>query len=257
MSEGEADGATTISWWTRVAPRVRAARRCALFLDFDGTLAELTKEPEAAHMTAATRAALKALAGRPRARLFFISGRRRSDLWNKVRLPGCQYLGLFGFERTARTEAVRSARIQELRTEAEALVAGLQGVWIEDKGLAFVLHHRDAPAGVRTVARRRVRAALRSSSAVRLFESAHGLEVVSRDVAGKGATVRQLLRRPALRDAVPIYLGDDLSDESAFLAARRGVTVKVGKARPTAAQYRLAGVGEVRQLLGLLAQALQ
>jgi hypothetical protein len=35
------------------------------------------------------------------------------------------------------------------------------------------------------------------------------------------------------------------------------VTVKVGKARPTAAQYRLAGVGEVRQLLGLLAQALQ
>ena len=167
MSEGEADGATTISWWTRVAPRVRAARRCALFLDFDGTLAELTKEPEAAHMTPATREALKALARQPRARLFFISGRRRSDLWNKVRLPGCQYLGLFGFERTARTEAARPARIQELRTQAEALVAGLQGVWIEDKGLAFVLHHRDAPAGVRTVARRRVRTAVRRSTTAR------------------------------------------------------------------------------------------
>jgi trehalose 6-phosphate phosphatase len=257
MSEGDAGDATTIPWWTRVAPRVRAAPRCALFLDFDGTLAELTKEPAAAHMTPATRAALRTLARRPRARLFFISGRRRSDLWNKVRLPGCQYLGLFGFERSARTDAARSARVQVLRAEAEALVAGLQGVWIEDKGLAFVLHYRDAPAGVRIVARRRVRAAFRSSSAVRLFESAHGLEVVSRDVAGKGATVRQLLRRPALRRAVPIYLGDDLSDEGGFLAARHGVTVKVGNARPTAAHYRLADVAEVRELLGLLARALQ
>jgi trehalose 6-phosphate phosphatase len=228
-----------------------------LFLDFDGTLAELTKEPDAARMSPATREALKTLARRPRARLFFISGRRRSDLWNRVRLPGCQYLGLFGFERTAHIDAARSAVMLELRLQAEALVAGLPKVWIEDKGLAFVLHHRDAPAGVRTVARRRVRAAFKLSSAVRLFESAHGLEVVSRDVAGKGATVRQLLRQPALQRAVPIYLGDDFSDEGGFLAARRGVTVRVGKARPTAAQYRLGGVGEVRELLGLLAQALR
>jgi trehalose 6-phosphate phosphatase len=255
--EGGADGATTIAWWRHVAPRVRAASRCALFLDFDGTLAELTKEPDAARMSPETRAVLKTLARRPRARLFFISGRRRSDLWNKVRLPGCQYLGLFGFERTARSDAARSAVIRGLRIQAEACVAGLPGVWIEDKRLAFVLHHRDAPAGVRTLARRRVRAAFRSSSAVRLFESAHGLEVVSRDVAGKGATVRQLLRQPALRSAVPIYLGDDFSDEGGFLAARRGVTVKVGKTRPTAAHYRVAGVGQVRELLGLLAQALR
>jgi len=257
MSDGDSNGTPTIPWWTRVAPRVRAAQRCALFLDFDGTLAELTKEPDAAHMSAETRKALKTLSRRPRARLFFISGRRRRDLRNRVRLPGCEYLGLFGFERTDRSEATRSQAIQHLRLQAEALVADLPEVWIEDKGMAFVVHHRDSPAGVRTVARRRVRAAFRSSSAVRLFESAHGLEVVSRDVAGKGATVRQLLRRPALRRAVPIYLGDDLSDEGAFLAARRGVTVKVGNARPTAAQYRLAGVGEVRELLGLLAQALQ
>jgi trehalose-phosphatase len=108
MSEGDTDGAITIPWWTRVAPRVRAAQRCALFLDFDGTLAELTKEPDAAHMSPATREALRTLVTRPRARLFFISGRRRSDLWNRVRLPGCQYLGLFGFERTA-CEAARPA----------------------------------------------------------------------------------------------------------------------------------------------------
>jgi len=81
--------------------------------------------------------------------------------------------------------------------------------------------------------------------------------VVPRDVTGKGAVVRRVLRRPALRRAVPVYLGDDLSDEAAFRAARRGVTIRVGKARPTAARYRLAGTRDVRTLLALLAQALR
>ena len=251
------NGHSTIAWWTQVAPRVRAAPRCALFLDFDGTLAELTNEPDAAQLSPATRQALRTLARSPRARLFFISGRRRGDLWKRVRLPGCQYFGLFGFEDASRVGTAASAAMQDLRARAEALITGLTHVWIEDKGLAFVLHHRDATPAVRALARRRVRAALRSNPMVRLFESAHGLEVVPRDVPGKGATVRQVLRRPALRRAMPIYLGDDLSDEGAFRAARHGVTIRVGKSRPTAARYRLAGTNDVLELLGLLAQALR
>lgn len=251
MTEGD----TRIAWWRRIAPRVRAAPCCALFLDFDGTLAELTKEPGQAQLSPATRQALRALARRPRARLFFISGRRRGDLYKRVGLPGCQYFGLFGFEGSDRAAA--PAAMPRLRAAAEALVAGLPGVWIEDKSLAFVLHYRDATRDIRALARRRIRGALRSNRTVRLFDSAHGLEVVPREARGKGATVTRLLRCPELQRAVPIYLGDDLSDEGAFRAARRGVTVRVGKARPTAAQYRLAGVGEVRELLQLLADALR
>ena len=251
MTEGD----TSIAWWRRVAPRVRAAPCCALFLDFDGTLAELTKQPGQAHLSPATRQALRVLTRRPRARLFFISGRRRGDLYKRVGLPGCHYFGLFGFEGAGRAAA--PAAMQGLRAEAEALVAGLPGVWIEDKGLAFVLHYRDATPANRMHARRRVRGALRSNRAVRLFDSAHGLEVVPREARGKGATVTRLLRCPELQRAMPIYLGDDLSDEGAFRAARRGVTVRVGNVRPTAARYRLAGVGEVRELLELLAQALR
>jgi trehalose 6-phosphate phosphatase len=257
MTGAETPGPSTIAWWAQVAPRVRAAPRCALFLDFDGTLAELTKEPDAARLSPATRQALRALARSPRAQLFFISGRRRSDLWKRVRLRGCQYFGLFGFEDTARAGTAASGIMQNLRARTEALITGLPHVWIEDKGLAFVLHHRDATPAIRTLARRRVRAVLRPNPVVRLFDSAHGLEVVPRDVPGKGATVRQVLRRPALRRAIPIYLGDDLSDEGAFRAARRGVTVRVGKPRPTAARYRLGDTSDVLELLGLLAEALR
>jgi trehalose 6-phosphate phosphatase len=257
MTEGGPNGSTPIAWWTRIARKVQSAPRCALFLDFDGTLADLTDEPDQARLPAATRRVLKTLARRPRARLFFISGRRRSDLVKRVRLPGCEYLGLFGFEGTARAGAARSAAIDRLREQAEAGIEGLANVWIEDKGLAFVLHYRDATPGVRALARRRVRAVLKSSDAIRQFESAHGLEVVPKDVTGKGAVVRRVLQRPGLRRAVPIYLGDDLSDEAAFRAARHGVTIRVGEGRPTAARYQLAGTREVRELLGLLAQALR
>jgi len=244
-------------WWNCVALKVRAAPRCALFLDFDGTLAELVDKPGDAQLAEATRRVLRTLVQRPKARVFFISGRRRSDLAKRVGLPGCRYLGLFGFESTARAGRGQSAAVQRLRAQAEERVAGLPNVWIEDKGLAFVLHHRDAAPRVRALARRRVGLIVRSSPAVRQFESAHGVEVVPRGVTGKGAVVSRLLRAPALRHAVPIYLGDDLSDEPAFRAARHGVTIQVGRPRPTAARYRLAGASDVRELLSVIADALR
>jgi trehalose 6-phosphate phosphatase len=260
MSEGgNGHASRTFDWWERaVLPRVRSAPRCALFLDFDGTLAELTTEPDAARLPQATRRVLKTLAGRPKARLFFISGRRRSDLWRRVRLPGCQYLGLFGFEDKPGSGGAPPAAMQRLRAQVESSVQDLPHVWVENKGLAFVLHYRQATPRARTRARRRLRAVLRATTVeIRQFESAHGLEVVPRDVTGKGAAVRRLLRRPALRRAVPIYLGDDLSDEPAFRAARHGVTIRVGASRPTAAQYRIRSTDEARELLELLAKALR
>ena len=258
MRDGDNGGPPPFGWWASIVSRVRSAPRCAVFLDFDGTLAELTKEPDEAHLPQATRRVLKTLAGRPKARLFLISGRRRGDLWKRVRLPGCQYLGLFGFEDKARSGAAPSAGMQRLRAQVEAHVQDLPRVWVEDKGLAFVLHYLEATPRARALARRRLRALLRSTDvAVRQFESAHGFEVVPRDVTGKGAAVKRLLRRPSLRQAVPIYLGDDLSDEPAFRAARHGVTIRVGPPRPTAAKYGIRSTDEARELLELLAQALR
>jgi trehalose 6-phosphate phosphatase len=258
MTGSRNGGPQPFGWWAEVAPRVRSADRCALFLDFDGTLAEFTKEPGKARLSRATRHVLRTLTRRPKARLFFISGRRRSDLWKRVRLPGCQYLGLFGSEDRSRSGMARSPAMQRIRARVEASVRDLPQVWVEDKGLAFVLHYLEARPRVRALARRRLRAVLGSTTApIHQFESAHGLEVVPRNVEGKGVVVRRLLRRATLRRAVPIYLGDDLSDEPAFRAARRGVTIRVGAPRRTAAKYRLRGPGDVRQFLGLLAEALR
>jgi trehalose-phosphatase len=244
-------------WRKRVMHRVRAAPCCALFLDFDGTLAELTREPHEARLPPATRRVLGTLASDRRVRLFFISGRRRGDLWKRLRLPGCEYLGLFGAESGSRSRLRRSAAIERVKAEVVARIAGLPGVWVEDKGPAFVLHYQGASPSVRGQARRRLQAVLRATAAAHQLQSAHGLEVVPPEVRGKGAVVSQLLRLPALSRALPIYLGDDLSDEPAFRALGRGVTVRVGSGRPTAARYALRNPSEVCAFLEQLAEALR
>jgi trehalose 6-phosphate phosphatase len=243
-------------WRERAVERIRVASRCALFLDFDGTLAERTRTPQEARLPPATRRVLSVLARHPKVELLFISGRRRADLRQRVRLRGCRYLGLFGAEDGGRPRWRRSAAMRQVRAEVKSRLADLPSVGVEDKGPAFVVHYPEASPRVRRQARRRLTAVLRRTTAAHHFRSAHGLEVVPPDVRGKGAVIRQLLRRPAWRHALPVYLGDDLSDESAFRAARRGVTVRVGSERRTAARHRLKDPSGVRAFLEMLADAL-
>jgi len=245
------------NWRERALERVRAASHCALFLDFDGTLAEPTPKPHQARLPLATKRVLKDLARRPKVQLLFISGRQRADLWRRVRLRRCQYLGLFGAEDSVRPRLRRSVAMERLRTRAAARLADLPGVWIEDKGPAFVVHYRKASARTRQQALKRLRAMLRGTTTAHYFRSAHGLEVVPPDIRGKGAVIRHLLRQPGWKHALPIYLGDDHSDESAFRAARRGVTIRVGSGRRTAARHTLKDPTDVRAFLQMIADALR
>src|SRR5580704_3538376 len=96
--------------WPRIAERLRASRRVAFFLDFDGTLAPSVRLPEYARLPAATRHALRRLARHPRATVVVISGRRRADLRRRVAIPGVRYLGLYGREDSRPVRLSRLAR---------------------------------------------------------------------------------------------------------------------------------------------------
>jgi trehalose-phosphatase len=75
------------------------------------------------------------------------------------------------------------------------------------------------------------------------------MEVAPVSIGDKGTAVRKLLDSPDLRGALPIYFGDDFSDEPAFAAARGGISVLVGKRRATRARYCLRGPLEVAEAL--------
>jgi len=76
-------------------------------------------------------------------------------------------------------------------------------------------------------------------------------------IGDKGMAVRKFLDDPAMRGALPIYFGDDFSDEPAFAAARKGISILVGRRRKTQAQFSLRGPAEVAMALSRMEEIIR
>jgi trehalose-phosphatase len=241
--------------WNVVVERLRSAKSIELFLDFDGTLAPLRARPEEAHLPEPTRRVLRRLAGRSRVRIRVISGRRQADVARRVAVPGVLCLGLYGWE-NGRLPGLHHDNLRMLAEAGGALAGrlhGSAGLWIEDKGVTFALHCR----GAEPSALERGRAAiegLRGELGRWLSVTAGDCvwEVMPRELRGKGDAVRLHLRH-ARAGALPVYIGDDDADESAFAAASHGITARVGVARRTRAGFGLRNPAEVCRVLEKLA----
>ena len=245
--------------WATVSERVRSAQHLALFLDFDGTLAPFRLQPAAVSLSDSTRRALRRVARHPRVAVYVLSGRLRADVENRVRVAGISYLGLHGWEgpTTAAPKALAPWILRQAKRQLQHGLTGLRGVWIEEKGAIFAVHRRGAPAGAARKASAILRQVMKSFEPyLRVLSGSQAWEVIPQELKGKGATVRALLREmPAA--TLPVYLGDDTTDESAFGALHRGITVCVGARQPTKARFNLRGPQEVRRFLEKLERELR
>jgi trehalose-phosphatase len=199
----------------------------------------------------ATRQRLRRLARHPRLTVVVISGRTRRDLVKRVRVPGLQYLGLHGQERGTRTPLAGPA--DKLLLHVWRALAGrlgrLPNIWLENKRLSFVIHHRGATAGTVQQARRILQDVLKPlKPALRVLPGKKVWEVLPAGAPGKGAAVADVMKGLPT-GTLPIYLGDDTTDESAFAALRKGVTVHVGTLRGSKARYQLRNPAEVKTFL--------
>jgi trehalose 6-phosphate phosphatase len=245
--------------WPEIIARLRAAKHRALLLDFDGTLANLRRRPADVRLSARTRDVLARL---PRLRDLFVaivSGRRVRDLRARVGTKGIHYFGLYGSERLGRSLRLSKSAKSALRLAkrvAQSLPALYPGVWIEDKGPSFAVHHRGARPEVALAAHESLFALLASwTHALHVFNGDNVWEVLPREIPGKDAAVKTILKKLP-RGSLVIYVGNDATDEAAFAVLVNQITVRVGKRHGTQAQFYLRTPADVLHFLARLEREL-
>lgn len=247
--------------------RAVTRRHPALFLDYDGTLTAIVARPELAQLSEEMRSTLRELSRI--CTIAIISGRARRDVEKLVGLADLYYAGAHGFD----ISGPHGQRIQhqegagyvpalaEAEQELREASSNIKGALIEGKKYAVACHYRlVAPKDVvafrqrvETIASRHPE--LRVTGGKKVFELRPGIDW------DKGKAVLWLLDalRLSAGDVVPVYFGDDLTDEDAFKAlANGGIGILVAEdLRPTTARYLLRDPGEVQQFLKLLADVLR
>ncbi len=231
--------------------------RPALFLDFDGTLVEIAPDPGSVRVPPALPDVLARIAHRLSGAVAIVSGRSLGEIDRFLAPFASAASGLHGLERrlAAGAPVVSVPRPEPLDRLAAAFAGsglGGDGVLVEDKGATVAFHFRAVPergAAISTF----VRDFAGERSGLAVVEGKMVIEVKPGG-ADKGLAIRAHLATAAFRGRVPVFLGDDVTDEDGFAAVLDlgGVAVKVGEG-PTVATHRLADVAAVHSWLTGLA----
>lgn len=243
--------------------------------DVDGTLSDIAPTPTEARLTTGAVAALNALVAR-RVHVVVVSGRSIRDLRDQFGLggggdgDGPMLVGSHGAEmagtgidgaeieratidEAAPLDPVEEATLRVVGDELERFAAAVPGALVEVKPCAVALHVRlvDPLEGVRLLDA--VRDHYSGAGGVTLLEGKRVIEVAIRSVT-KGRAIERI--REQLSAASVVFIGDDVSDETAFgVLGRDDLAVRVGPG-DTLADCRLAEPSDVVRMLTELAAML-
>jgi trehalose 6-phosphate synthase/phosphatase len=244
-----------------LAAELRAAvvgkKRLALFLDYDGTLREIERDPQAARPNEGVRQLLDAFPSRENIEVTLISGRTSDDLE--------AWLGGYPFALIAEHGAVlrRAGRKEWERLDVgvsyawkdemlkilRAYEASTPGSLVEEKKTSLVWHYRNTDPEFGAWKAHQLAVELGAIMANEPVEIRHGRKIIEASAAtiSKGAAVRRVLKES--RHDLVLCAGDDQTDESMFeLKVPHMISIKVG-ASPSRAKYRIANPAQFRAFL--------
>ena len=233
----------------------------AWFFDLDGTLAEIKPHPDQVVVPDNILQGLQLLATASDGALALISGRSMVELDALAKPYRFPLAGVHGAERrdiNGKTHIVHlpDAIARDISVQLHTVIAQYPGAELETKGMAFALHYRQAPQhedALMTLAQRITQIwpqmALQQGKCV--------VEIKPRGTS-KGEAIAAFMQEAPFIGRTPVFLGDDLTDESGFAAVNRlgGMSVKIGTGA-TQASWRLAGVPDVWSWLEMITTALQ
>ncbi|APU12448.1 MULTISPECIES: trehalose-phosphatase [Actinoalloteichus] len=228
--------------------------RLLIACDYDGTLAPIVANPDQARPLPESVHALRSLAALPTTTTAVISGRALRDLATLSRLPAEVHLvGSHGSEFDVgfvhKLDAEATALLTRLKKHIEKITAGYEGVHLEIKPASIAVHVRRAEPDVADAVMEIIRADPATWDGVETTEGKAVLElaVVQTD---KGNALDVL--RHQVGATAALFIGDDVTDEKAFLRLQGpDLGIKVGPG-DTAAGYRIDDTPAVATVLAFL-----
>ena len=254
-----------------VADRLAGAPGVVCCLDFDGVLAPIVDDPDAAVMAPRLRERLVALRDCESVRVAVVSGRALADLRDRVTVEGIAYAGNHGLERLVEGETVVDAAaerssdaVSRVCDRLRVRLAHVPGLLVEEKGLTATVHVRGVPderiAEVERVVGGTVAEATAGGGPALEIRDGKAIREIRPAVEWDKGRAVEAVTAVTPDGWLPLYVGDDVTDEDAFRALNDesgsldGVGVLVGE-RETAADYRIERQRDVRALLDLVVDA--
>ncbi|WP_411877909.1 trehalose-phosphatase [Polaromonas sp. YR568] len=223
----------------------------ALFLDFDGTLADLAPEPDAVLIAPGVIPALMRLSAQLDGALAIVSGRRLADLdafLSPLQLPLATEHGAQRRDTRGRVASLAEPDLRALAERATELAAQHDGLRVEIKQAAVALHYRHAPE-LEALCLQVMQEAADRTPGVELLRGKFVFEVKPANVS-KGSAIKAFMAEPPFAGRLPLFAGDDTTDEAGFAAVQSlgGEGIKVGEGA-TVARHRCASPEALRQWL--------
>lgn len=251
--------------WNEIKPLLKRGS-VALFLDYDGTLTPIVAHPQLASLEAGRKKILEHLANKKNLRITIISGRPLEEIKRQVGVQGLIYVGNHGLEFEGPSirfvhPGAQTARplMSELAERLKIALESFQGVFVENKTISLSLHYRQLDPDKAEEARAAFSHALAPyQRKIKVTEGKKVWEVRPLLPWNKGTAVEWLItwaKARASNDVLPLYVGDDQTDEDAFkILKSKGITVKVAENGDDASQasYFIRSTDEVFELLNRL-----
>jgi trehalose 6-phosphate phosphatase len=239
--------------------RIKAFSRVLLFLDYDGTLVPICKEPSLAKLSLEEKRVLRTLSRMPWLSVGIISGRSLKEVRKLVGINGLFYAGNHGFE-ILFSEGIWvhpeiknfGFKLKRVTSELKRSIKGINGILVEDKRITVSVHYRNligkSPGSILKIVSKVL------EPYPEIFTITRGKKVyevrphINWDKGKAVVKISQLLdfkNRP-----LKIYVGDDQTDEDAFRVLENGdISIRVGYKKGSKARYFCRGSGEISRFL--------
>jgi len=237
-----------------------------LFLDYDGTLTPIVEEFDKAYLSDGMREVIKSVSQVCQTAL--ISGRGMDDVKDRVKLENVYYAGSHGFEISGPGDfyyEIEKARrllpdLDKIEKELKENLGSIHGVKFERKKFALAVHYRQAAPEQEESVKRIVDQVIRNYEHLDQGRGKKVIEIKTNVYWNKGKAIQHLLDviHQEKKLYFTLYIGDDITDEDAFIQMREGAGILVGShGEKTHATYHLTDVDAVRTFLTKLTKALE